>query len=150
MTSSPPNLLSALLASCTHGLAEPGAMLFEEGQPSKGLHLVASAKVRLIKASPTGNFEIQPDLGAGMVLGIPEILAKKPHCVSALVVERGNIGFIGAEALYSLLGTKMDALSTAIRANVQARVQLTSLLTRIISSVFEVDEAKLSDSMASD
>ena len=150
MTTSRPNLIAALVAGCTYQLAEHGAMLFEEGQPCRGLHLLASATVRLSKCSAGGDLEIQPDLGAGMVLGISEMLSKRPYGVTALVVERGEIGFIPLEALTALVARKMDALSLAVRTNLEARVQLTGLLSRTISAVFEAEEERLKNTMASD
>ncbi len=150
MTNSPPNLLSALVASCRYQFAEPGAILFEEGQMTRGLHLLVSARVRLTKHSPAGDLEIQPDIGPGMVLGISELMGKRPHSVSALVSERGELGFIEAEALASMLGRKMAALALVIRANMEARIQLTSFLIQVISSIFQAEEAKLKGTMASD
>ncbi len=150
MANSPPNVLKALVDSCRYQFAEPGAILFEEGQMIRGLHLLVSAKVRLSKHSPAGDLEIQPDIGPGMVLGISEMLGKTPHSVSALVVERGELGFIEAEALTSVLGKRMDSLALVIRTNMEARIQLTSFLIQVIRSIFDADEVKLKNTMASD
>jgi len=148
-TNGPPNLLSAVTGSCTCRLVEPGAVLFEEGQPCRGLYLLHSAKIRLVKRSPGGDFEIQPDIGKGTVLGISDLLAKRPHPVTALVVERGEVGFISLEALNPFFARRVEALAAAIRTNLEARIQLSSLVADALAAALETRESSSSQTMAS-
>jgi CRP-like cAMP-binding protein len=144
------NWLTALAAACTYQLVEPGALLFEEGQFCRGVHILLSAKVRLVTNSVAGALEIQPDVGSGTVLGIGDLLAKRPYPVSAAIVERGEVGFVPADAFAFLTGPRLEALANALRGNVEGRVQLTTLIIQAISAVFEMDESKAKHGIASD
>ena len=64
-----------------------GATIFWKGQPSKGIYVLRSGRVRLGEDSAEGRSIILRIAGSGYALGLGEVLAKKPYTLAAEALE---------------------------------------------------------------
>jgi CRP/FNR family cyclic AMP-dependent transcriptional regulator len=95
-------LLSSLSASELQMLAArtvrkslaTGQMLFSEGEPCSGLHIIARGKVRIFKTSMSGREQVLALNGPGETVAELPVFDGGPYPASAVVVEDCEIAFI--------------------------------------------------------
>jgi len=80
-----------------------GAMLFIEGQLSRGVFVLCTGKVKLSTTSREGKTIITKISDAGDVLGLNAVISNRPYEVTAEMMEPGQANFIPRESLQLLL-----------------------------------------------
>lgn len=80
-----------------------GAMLFIEGQQSRGVFILCSGKVKLSTTSREGKTIITKISDSGDVLGLNAVISGMPYEVTAEMMEPGQANFVPREPLLQLL-----------------------------------------------
>jgi len=80
-----------------------GAMLFIEGQQSRGVFVLCTGKVKLSTTSREGKTIITKIADAGDVLGLNAVISTHPYEVTAEMMEPGQANFIPRDSLLQLL-----------------------------------------------
>ena len=71
-----------------------GQLLFSEGDPCNGLHIIARGKVRIFKTSVSGREQVLALNGPGETVAELPVFDGGPYPASALAVEESEIAFI--------------------------------------------------------
>jgi len=129
----------AALASISSTATYPkGAVLFVEGQASRGIFVVCSGRVKLTMSSAQGKSLILRICEAGEVIGLPGTISGEPYEATAEVLEPSQTNFIGREPLLRFLKTHGEAA-----------LRVAEVLSRICHSTYqEVRNVGLSYSAA--
>jgi CRP/FNR family cyclic AMP-dependent transcriptional regulator len=80
-----------------------GAMLFIEGQQSRGVFVLCTGKVKLSTTSREGKTIITKISDAGDVLGLNAVVSNHPYEVTAEMMEPGQANFIPRDSLLQML-----------------------------------------------
>jgi CRP/FNR family transcriptional regulator len=80
-----------------------GAMLFIEGQTSRGVFVLCSGKVKLSTTSREGKTIITKISDSGDVLGLNAVISNVPYEVTAEMMEPGQANFIPRDSLQLFL-----------------------------------------------
>jgi CRP/FNR family cyclic AMP-dependent transcriptional regulator len=80
-----------------------GAMLFIEGQQSRGVFILCSGKVKLSTTSREGKTIITKISDSGDVLGLNAVVSGVPYEVTAEMMEPGQANFVPRESLLQFL-----------------------------------------------
>jgi CRP/FNR family cyclic AMP-dependent transcriptional regulator len=86
--------LQLLAARTARKLFSTGQLLFSEGDPCNGLHIIASGKVRIFKTSISGREQVLALNGPGETVAELPVFDGGPYPASALAVEDSEIAFI--------------------------------------------------------
>jgi len=86
--------LRTLAARTARKLFKNGELLFSEGEPCHGLHIVASGKVRIFKSSPNGREQVLAVNGPGESVAELPVFDGGPYPASAVAIEDTQIAFI--------------------------------------------------------
>jgi CRP-like cAMP-binding protein len=94
-----------LLRLATDVISESkGTVLFQRGDPARGLYLICSGRVSV--ALDTNNLAYPPRiLGPGSVLGLPATVAGSPYSLTAEVVDKAELAFVPRAAMLNCLST---------------------------------------------
>jgi CRP-like cAMP-binding protein len=90
---SPPEL-QTLAARTVRKLFAAGELLFSEGEPCNGLHVIARGKVRIFKTSMSGREQVLALNGPGDTVAELPVFDGGPYPASAVAVEDAEIAFI--------------------------------------------------------
>jgi len=90
---SPPEL-QTLAARTVRELFAAGELLFSEGEPCNGLHVIARGKVRIFKTSMSGREQVLALNGPGDTVAELPVFDGGPYPASAVAVEDAEIAFI--------------------------------------------------------
>ena len=90
---SPPEL-QTLAARTVRELFAAGELLFSEGEPCNGLHVIARDKVRIFKTSMSGREQVLALNGPGDTVAELPVFDGGPYPASAVAVEDAEIAFI--------------------------------------------------------
>jgi CRP/FNR family transcriptional regulator len=82
-----------------------GEILFREGQPCRGLHLLVEGRVRIYRANGEGQEQVLRILGSGESLGDVSLFDEGPYLASARVMEPGRVLFLPFAEVHSLYRT---------------------------------------------
>lgn len=83
-----------LAARTVRKLFSTGELLFSEGEPCEGLHIVAQGKVRIFKTSVNGREQILAVEGPGSTVAELPVFDGGPYPASVVAVEESEIAFI--------------------------------------------------------
>lgn len=86
--------LQTLAARTTRRNFAAGELLFSEGDPCNGLHIVAQGKVRIFKTSMNGREQVLAVNGPGETVAELPVFDGGPYPASAIAVEEVEIAFI--------------------------------------------------------
>ncbi|HEY1578739.1 MAG TPA: Crp/Fnr family transcriptional regulator [Terracidiphilus sp.] len=89
-----PNELDLLAARTVRKQLVSGELLFTEGEPCKGLHIIARGKVRIFKTSMNGREQVLAVNGPGETVAELPVFDGGPYPASALAAEDAEIAFI--------------------------------------------------------
>lgn len=90
---SPPEL-HLLAARTVRKLFSAGELLFSEGEPCNGLHIIARGKVRIFKTSVTGREQVLAVNDPGESVAELPVFDGGPYPASAVAIESTEIAFI--------------------------------------------------------
>lgn len=114
------------LAAITHPATYPkGAMLFVEGQPTRGVFVICTGRVKLCVSSAEGKTIILRIAEPGELVGLPSSVSGKPYSVTAEVLEPTQVNFIPREAFLEFLRKHSDAA-----------LRVAQLLSEIVHSAY--------------
>jgi len=80
-----------------------GAMLFIEGQTSRGVFVLCNGRVKLSTTSREGKTIITKISDSGDVLGLNAVVSNRPYEVTAEMMEPGQANFIPRDSLMQML-----------------------------------------------
>jgi CRP/FNR family cyclic AMP-dependent transcriptional regulator len=89
-----PNELQLLAARTVRKLFVAGELLFSEGEPCSGLHIIARGKVRIFKTSINGREQVLALNGPGDTVAELPVFDGGPYPASASATEDAEIAFI--------------------------------------------------------
>jgi len=89
-----PNELQLLAARTVRKLFVSGELLFSEGEPCNGLHIIARGKVRIFKTSVNGREQVLAVNGPGDTVAELPVFDGGPYPASASATEDAEIAFI--------------------------------------------------------
>ena len=89
-----PNEQQLLAARAVRKLFAAGELLFSEGEPCNGLHIIARGKVRIFKTSMSGREQVLALNGPGDTVAELPVFDGGPYPASALAAEDAEIVFI--------------------------------------------------------
>lgn len=75
-------------------LFSAGELLFSEGEPCNGLHIIARGKVRIFKTSASGREQVLAVNGPGESIAEVPVFDGGPYPASAVAIEDAEIAFI--------------------------------------------------------
>jgi CRP/FNR family transcriptional regulator len=93
--------LRALAARTARKRFKTGELLFSEGEPCHGLHVIATGKVRIFKASVNGREQVLAVNQAGESVAELPIFDGGPYPASAVAIEETEIAFISQRDFHS-------------------------------------------------
>jgi CRP/FNR family cyclic AMP-dependent transcriptional regulator len=80
------------------------AILFAEGQTSRGVYLLCKGRIKLTMTSPDGNAIILRFAEPGELLGLNSTISARPYEFTAETMEPCQVNFVTRKALLRLLG----------------------------------------------
>jgi CRP-like cAMP-binding protein len=86
--------LQMLASRTVRKLFTSGELLFSEGEPCNGLHIIAHGKVRIFKTSMNGREQVLALNGPGETVAELPVFDGGPYPASALALEESEIAFI--------------------------------------------------------
>ena len=86
--------LRLLAARTVRKLFSAGELLFSEGEPCSGLHIIASGKVRIFKTSMSGREQVLAVNGPGESVAELPVFDGGPYPASAMAIEDAEIAFV--------------------------------------------------------
>lgn len=92
-----PEELRLLGAHAVRRRVSEGELLFSEGDPCKGLHIVASGRLRIFKSSPSGREQVLAMEGPGGSVAELPVFDGGPYPASVSAVEDSQILFISRD-----------------------------------------------------
>ena len=141
--------LQLLVNFCSSRYFDPEEVLFAEGQLPRGLYVVASGKAAVSKHTYSEWLQIRPEVEAGAVLGLADLMGGRPHTLTARMRERGRVVLVPADAVQTIVLARLDRMLEGMRGDLAAKVQLASLLSEMIAMVVLPAEAKFREAAQS-
>lgn len=89
-----PPALEELNALRQSSVYPPGAVLFVEGEPARGIFVICSGKVKLTASSSQGRSLIVRVAEAGEVLGLSAVVSNVEYEISAETLEPSQVNFL--------------------------------------------------------
>lgn len=86
--------LQTLAGRTVRKLFTAGELLFSEGEPCNGLHIIASGKVRIFKTSMSGREQVLAVNGPGETVAELPVFDGGPYPASAVAIDNTEIAFI--------------------------------------------------------
>lgn len=105
----PQSALAEMDAISSSSVYPKGAILFVEGQESRGVFVVCNGRLKLSTTSSQGKSVIVRVAEPGEVLGLPAILSGQPYDLTAEALEPVQINFIRRGAFLQFLHNHADA-----------------------------------------
>jgi CRP/FNR family cyclic AMP-dependent transcriptional regulator len=94
LSSLSPSELQLLAARTIRKLLSAGELIFTEGEPCNGLHIISSGKVRIFKSSVNGREQVLGLNGPGESIAELPVFDGGPYPASAVAIEDTEIAFI--------------------------------------------------------
>lgn len=89
--------IAAFAARATIRRFAAGELLFSEGEPCKGLYVVAAGRVRIFKTSSTGREQVLAIEGAGSSIAELPVFDGGPYPASAAAVDEAQLLFVSRD-----------------------------------------------------
>ena len=81
----------------------PGAVLFREGDPPRGVYIIHSGAVDLVFAARNGTAKPLQLAGEGQIVGLSSIVSGRAHDATAVVRVPSELGYVEGRTLMELL-----------------------------------------------
>lgn len=105
-----------------------GALVFLEGEPPRGLYVVASGSVRIFKSSEDGKEQVLHHIGAGQSFNDVAAFDGGPSPANAQVVEPSVVLLVPRDALLELMRGEPEIAVAVVRALAGRLRQMSSLV----------------------
>jgi CRP-like cAMP-binding protein len=80
-----------------------GTVLFNEGDPPRGTHLIHSGTIELLMRARNGDWKRLRSASPGEILGLESVVSRRPHDATARAITSCELGFIEREAFLRML-----------------------------------------------
>ena len=120
-----PNELQLLAARTVRKLFVSGELLFSEGEPCNGLHIIARGKVRIFKTSVNGREQVLALNGPGDTVAELPVFDGGPYPASASATEDAEIAFISRRDFH---GYCLEPPEVALKVLAQVGARLRRLV----------------------
>jgi CRP-like cAMP-binding protein len=131
-----PELLLAFLKLADALPCEPDSVLFRQGEVPTGLYILHEGAATLSTNSIGSEFAISLQTTAGSLLGLPSVLGREPHQMTAIAHAGARLSFISSGDFASLIQSD-PLLSRKILEVLAEEVQFTR---RAVLSEIGADE----------
>ncbi len=118
----PEGVLAALAAACIERQYDRGQVVFLEGEPCAGLHIISAGEVKIFKLSPQGREQILHRIGAGDTFNDVAVLDGGPNPASAAAVTDARLWVITRAEMQRLVQTH-PALAWALIESIARRAR---------------------------
>lgn len=81
----------------------PGAVLFSEGDPPRGVYIIHSGAVDLVYAARNGMTKPLQFAGEGQIVGLSSVVSGRVHDATAIVRVPSELGWVEGQKLMDLL-----------------------------------------------
>jgi len=143
--------LQLLAARTVRKLFSEGELLFSEGEPCNGLHIIALGKVRIFKTSISGREQVLAMNGPGESVAELPVFDGGPYPASAVAIEDTEIAFISrrdfnafclehpevALKVLSVVGARLRRLVGIIE-----ELSFTTIRQRLISALLKLAQSE--------
>lgn len=113
---------------------DKGEVIFQEGEPSFGLYIIRSGRVKLAKRSPKGKRQILKLLGPGELLGEKTMFDRETYTAYAKTLEPTTVYFIEREAFLDFIRRHP---SVALRLIEKLARELKAFQNRLLEASYE-------------
>src|SRR5262245_35730700 len=107
--------LRSLATSLRTGRYQADAVIFRKGDPSEGLCVVVSGRVRTVVTSPEGREQVLKVFGPGRTFADIAVFDDEPQPADAMAVTDSLIAFVPRAALLDLVRQHPDVAIDVIR-----------------------------------
>ena len=126
-----PELLEALEEHSIPLSCDADRVLFNQGDPSAGLHILLKGQVTLSMTGEDGEPLMSTQAIAGSLLGLPSVIGNQPYSLTAIARSGAQVGFIARDDFNALMKSEQPLLVKVLQvlaAEVRsARMALTHL-----------------------
>jgi len=143
--------LQMLAARTVRKLFSAGELIFSEGEPCNGLHIIARGKVRIFKTSMSGREQVLAVNGPGETVAELPVFDGGPFPASALAVEDAELAFISrrdfnayclehpevALKVLSVVGARLRRLVSIIE-----ELSFTTIRQRLIAALVKLAQSE--------
>src|SRR3569833_3654697 len=146
-----PNELQLLAARTVRKLFVSGELLFSEGEPCNGLHIIARGKVRIFKTSVNGREQVLALNGPGETVAELPVFDGGPYPASASAIEDAEIAFISRRDFHAYC-LEHPEVALKVLAQVGARlrrlvgiieeISFTTLRQRLIAMLVKLAQSQ--------
>ncbi len=146
-----PSELQLLAARTVRKLFSAGELLFSEGEPCTGLHIVSRGKVRIFKTSISGREQVLAVEGPGSSVAELPVFDGGPYPASVVAVEDSEIAFISRRDFHAYCMEHPD-VALKVLAVVGARLRrlvgiieelsFTTIRQRLVATLVKIAQAQ--------
>jgi CRP/FNR family transcriptional regulator len=143
--------LQMLAARTVRKLFSTGELIFSEGEPCSGLHIIARGKVRIFKTSMSGREQVLAVNGPGETVAELPVFDGGPFPASAIAVEDAELAFISrrdfnayclehpevALKVLSVVGARLRRLVSIIE-----ELSFTTIRQRLIAALVKLAQSE--------
>ena len=126
-----PDLIDQLASIAAFKRYEAGEIIFEEGDPGLGFHLVDQGRVKIFKSSPDGREQLLHIFGPGEPFGEVAIFLGRGYPARAQAMIESRTVFFPREALRNLVAKNPDLAFGLMAVLSQRLVRFAGLLESI-------------------
>ena len=124
----PPDLLTAVVRSAVRRTYEADEIVFLEGEPSPGLHLVQSGWLKAVRTSPQGREQVLRFVGPGEVVNEVGVFAGDRNPATVVALEPSILWLIDRGTIERLLDEHPELARRVIESLAQRVLHLVSLV----------------------
>ncbi len=92
-----------------------GALLFMEGEPARGVHILCQGRVKLLTTNSEGKTFILKIAQPGQVFGLNSIVAGRPHEVTVETMQPSQFAYVGREEFLRFIKENGEACLRAVQ-----------------------------------
>ncbi len=146
-----PSELQLLAARTVRKLFSAGELLFSEGEPCTGLHIVSRGKVRIFKTSMSGREQVLAVEGPGSSVAELPVFDGGPYPASVVALEDAEIAFVSRRDFHAYCMEHPD-VALKVLAVVGARLRrlvgiieelsFTTIRQRLVATLVKLAQAE--------
>ena len=99
----------------TSRVYQQGSILFNEGDPPEGLHILDSGRAKMFGSNTRGKTFITKIANAGEMLGLNAVILGKPYLLSAEAMEPSRVSYVLRDDFLNFLKKSPDASRQVIQ-----------------------------------
>jgi CRP/FNR family cyclic AMP-dependent transcriptional regulator len=92
-----------------------GTVLFNEGDPPRGIYLIHSGTIELLMRARKGNWRQVRSASPGEILGLESVVSRRAHDATARAITSCDLGFIERESFLRVLDESPEIWFSVLR-----------------------------------